>query len=325
MTKAQYKRAYAAVRKRGSVLKARAMRELKRAYKTAADQVAEVVRDAKARSLSELTIQARESIERQLEIGANIIRSKASDVIPKTIRQGTAAVTSIDAEYLEDLMPLYSDINKTGIRAVAALVNERVVISIVNRIFEDGYTLSDRVWRVGTDYRNQINSVISAGFAQGRDPVKIARDIQYYVRDGKTRLAQRYGPNLTRGTREWMQRIRKDVDYRALRLVRSELYMSFQQAALESGRANPGAEDWYDWILDPGRQDWGCECPDNAASGPYHYQDVPDYPHANCNCRVQPRLMDREQFISDLKSWTDGARVDYLDDWYNQYYLPANP
>jgi len=325
MTKLEYQKAYAAARRRGTILTRRGMREIKKAYRTAAAQVAEVVRDAKARSLSDLTIQARESIRQQLELGANGIRASASTVIPAAMRDGIESITDIDVEYLSDIMPEYTMITKAGIRAVAALVNERVLTYTINRLFQDGYALSERVWRLGTDYREQINQVISAGFAQGRDPVKIAKDIQIYTADGKLQLAKRYGPNLKSETREWMSRIHKKIDYRALRLVRSELYMSLQQAGLDSGRANPGAEDWYDWILEPNRQQWGCECPEYADGSPYHYQDVPDYPHSNCMCRVQVRLIDRKQFVSDLKRWADGENVDYIDQWHREYYLPANP
>lgn len=207
------------------------------------------------------------------------------------------------------------------------MVNERVVRSVINRMFADGYTLSERIWRVGSDYPTQINRVISSGFAQGRDPVKIAKDLQVYIRDGKPALAKRYGPDLTAGTKAWMRRIRGQVDYRALRLVRSELYMSLQEAGRESGRANPGATEVYDWILNAGRQIWNCACEDYAGGGPidggYDYHDVPSYPHPHCQCRTQARLRNHKQFTGDLKRWSRGESVDYLDEWNREFYVPA--
>jgi hypothetical protein len=307
------------------------MRELKNTYETAAGYASSALRDAEKRGLSQLTVQSQAALEQQLQRGANLISEAAGEAVPRTVRRGSSLITRIDQQYLTDvitgqrLLDLREDLGITaaGLRAVAAGVDDRVVAATINRIWQDGYSLSERVWRVGTDYQEQIKRVVSAGLAQGRDTVKLARDVEIYVRDGRRRLAQRYGPNLEVGTKRWLRRIRGSVDYRALRLVRSELYASLQDAGRESGRANPAGQDWYDWILEPDRQQWNCECPDLADGSPYHYQDVPGYPHSNCQCRVQVQLRDSREFTTDLRRWAQGEQVDYIDAWYREFYLPA--
>lgn len=331
MTRREYQRAYARARRRGALLTRAAMRELRQTYIDAAALVSESVRRAELRGLSELTIQSRRAIQEQLEAGADLIRGQVGLVVPNTVRRGSTMISGIDEQYLIDAVsgqglldtrqPL--PVDAVGIRYVFAAVNDRVVSQTINRVWQDGYTLSTRVWNTGVDYQNQINRVISAGFAQGRDPVRIARDIEVYTADGKRQLAKRYGPNLERGTKQWLRRIRQDVDYRALRLVRSELYASLQAAGRESGLSNPAGNDLYDWILEPNRQQWGCECPALADGGPYHYQDVPSYPHSNCGCRVQVQLRDGNEFQRDLERWAGGESVDYLDTWYRDIYIPA--
>jgi len=323
MTKQEYNAAYSAARRKAGRLTAAGMRELKTTYEKAGEDVARVVRDAKARSLSDLTIQSREGIRKQLEDGANNIRNDLDNMLNKQMRRASKTITDIDAKYLKEALPTGINITAAGIESVSAIVNERVVRSVINRIFSDGYTLSERIWRAGSDYPVQMNRVLAAGFAQGRDPVKIAKDMEVYIADGKRKLAERYGPNLRSGTKQWVKRIRGKVDYRALRLVRSELYMSLQEAGRESGRANPGAMDQYDWILNPGRQQWGCVCPDNAAGSPYTYQNVPSYPHPHCACRTQARLRKRKTFVNDLKKWSRGQDVEYLDQWNREFYVPA--
>lgn len=323
MTKAEYQKAYVAARKRAGRLTTDGLRELKSTYEEAARQLAEIVRDAKARLLSDLTIQTREAMRRQMEAGANNIRSHLDNILPARIRNMSEYVSSIDEKLLSDALPVGIGINKAGVQAVSQMVNERVLRSVINRIFQDGYTLSERIWKVGSDYPIQMKRVISAGFAQGRDPVKIAKDLQVYIDDGKVALAKRYGPDLEAGTKQWLKRIRGQVDYRALRLVRSELYMSLQEAGRESGRANPGATNLYDWILNAGRQDWGCVCPDLAAGSPYEYNQVPGFPHPNCQCRTQARLRDHDTFVNDLKRWSRGEDVDYLNEWNREFYVPA--
>lgn len=324
MTQAEYRKAYARARRSVFNLTRKVMKELKLVYVAAGEQVATVVRDAELRDLSPLTINSRTAVQQQLEQGANAIRNQIANNLPVSIRDSSNIVSKIDKRYMTDLLPVGRGVDAAGIAAVAEIVNEKVVLSVVNRVFTDGYTFSDRIWLVGTDYRTNINRVISTGYAQGRDPVKIAKDIQIYIDDGKIKLAKRYGPNLNADSKRFFRRVRGKVDYRALRLVRSELYMGLQDAGRESGRANPGGLDLFDWILNPNRQQWNCVCPDNAAGSPYSYNEVPPFAHPNDMCRVQVRLRNQGDFIKDLKKWGNGEEVDYIDQWYREYYVPAN-
>ena len=159
------------------------------------------------------------------------------------MKKTSGLIVAADINYLYEAIPKTEIVTKFGLDKMAVAINDLVFRATVNRLFDDGLGLSDRIWRVGIDYKTQISRVISAGFAQGRDPAKIARDIRGYIKEGKEYLAKSYGPKLKQGTREFFSRIRKSVDYRALRLVRSELYMSLQDAALLSGKANPGTKN----------------------------------------------------------------------------------
>jgi len=320
MTRKEFYKAYSAARKKTLRLSVRGINELKKIYNKAGDMVAEVIADVKARQLSDITLEAQTAISRQLELGANLIRGKMSENLSSMMRKAAGYVTGVDAQYLKTIMPGIRGVTSIGIDAVYAAVNERVVRSLVNRMFQDGYTLSDRIWRVGSDYRDNISRVIGSGFAQGRDPVKIARDIKGYIKGGKTYLAKSYGPRLKAGTHAWYSRIRKDIDYRAIRLVRSELYMSLQEAGKESGRANPGALDLYNWVLNPHRQQWNCVCPENARNGPYTYNNIPPFAHPNDMCRIEPVLRERDNFLYDLQSWANFEPVPYLDQWHSEFY-----
>ena len=193
------------------------------------------------------------------------------------------------------------------------------MINTFNRIYADGYTYSQRIWNVGIEYQNDIKRLISTDLALNRDLVETAKDLQAYVK-GKPQLAKRWG-DLIEGNKALFRRLR-NVDYRALRLVRSELYASLQSVSALSGAVNPGCSGWYDWI----RQstiDWGCNCPDNAAGSPYMLNDLPGYDHPNCYCIIRPRLRNRKGFVNDLTNWSNGASVDYIDDWYYNYYQYA--
>jgi hypothetical protein len=244
-----------------------------------------------------------------------------NNTVPGAVEKTAKRITDIDVDYTIGALENIDIIDPVRIREMGVAVNSDMVAALQTRIWQDGYTFSHRVWRVGTEYQKQIKRVVSAGLAQGRDPVEIARDIEVYVRDGKQKMASRWGPDLEQGTKRWLKRIRKNVDYNAMRLVRSELYQSLQDTGRESGRINPAAYDQYDWIMEQARQHWSCLCPEYSDGSPYTYETVPSMPHPNCRCRVQPRLRSDRNFQKDLKQWVGGKRVPYIDQWYSEIYL----
>lgn len=321
MTKDEYARLYRQARKSFPKLTHEAMTELKRIYIKAGKLAAAEVRKAELAGLSDLTIKSWQNISRQLEEGARLITAKLEAKIYDTSMLGVSKTSAINEEYLIDAFENVETfkITQTGIKNLFISVNNRVVSSIASRVYQDGYTFSERIWNAGLDYQKQIKDVITTGLAQNRDLIKIAKDLQVYIADGKIALAKRYG-KLKRGTSVFMRRIGNKVDYRALRLVRSELYQSLQIASIEQGRTNPACTKMYDWVLSSGRQHWNCACEDIAGSSPYILQDVPGYPHPNCACSVRPKLMDSREFIADLKRWANYEPVEYLDKWYRQDY-----
>lgn len=325
MTSDEYNRLYARARRRAGVLTRRAMVEIKTAYLEAADNVAAVVRDAQKRGLSAFTAGSQAAIEDQLREGARIIQGQLDEVVPNTIRNTSANVSGVDTEYLVQAAE-GTGLSATAIRNIGTRINEQLVRIVNQRIWEDGVTFSQRVWEAGKDFQTQSKRVLSIGLSEGRDAVLIAEDLQQYVADGKKRLVQRYGPDLQPGSRALLRRVRRNIDYRALRLVRSEQYAALQEAGRLSGRMNPAALDLYDFVLEPTRQHWNCACPDLAAGGPYKFTDVPGYPHPNCRCRVQARLMDGAQFNQDIRAWAQGQPIPYIQDWFDNYYnSPLTP
>jgi len=319
MTKAEYNRLYSEARKVFPRITLASMRILKRSYIEAAKQLSEKILQAQKKGLSEITTQSWASIEAQLTESAAELQIAIDARVKSAVRVAAPRFSRIHERYLFDVIKESGGkITHAGITNMFVALNKRVVESVVNRIFQDGYTFSDRVWKAASAYGDSMKRLITSGLAQGRDLIEIAKDIQVYVRKDKAAIIKRYG-DLRAGTADFVKRIRGSVDYNALRLLRSELYASMQDAARWSGQYNPGCSGLYDWLRG-GTQDWGCECPAYADGGPYTLDSLPDYPHPNCLCRIQPRLRDYREFISNLQSWVAGGRVYYMDEWYKNYY-----
>ena len=323
MTKAEYIASYRAARKGAAKISAKAIIEIKQAYTTAGNLVAEQIRQAEMLGASQITQQSLARISEQLSQASQTVQEAITKQTPIAIGKVAQSVTSIDSDYvIESVKKAGISMESAKIINIGVGINKAIIANLTNRIWEDGYTFSERVWRVGEACRVDMNRVLSAGLAQGRDPIKIAQDLEKYISDGKQVLMKRYG-KLEAGTVEFAKRIPRNVDYRAVRLVRTELYRSLKETDVAAGLANPAAYDSFDWIMQAGRADWDCACPDYAHNSPYTAAQVPIQPHPNCQCYLQPRLRDNDDFVADLVRWSNGENVDYLDDWKANYYNGA--
>jgi len=320
MTRTEYETAYRSVRKATPRQIKTAMTQIKQAYTTAGEKVAEQLRVAELTGASDLTQQSWRQIELQLKAGVAGISESINVEAPIAVENTVSRISSVDEKWLSDANTKAGNVlSAVKIRNMYVKINEQLLTNMATRMFADGYTFSERVWRVGEAFPTDIKQVILSGLSQGRDPVKIADDLTTYIADGKVKLMKRYG-RLEAGTKEFAKRIPKNVDWRAMRLVRTELYASLKEAGVEAGKRNPGAYDLYDWIMQAGRADWDCACPDYAHNSPYTAEHVPIQPHPQCGCYTMPRLRDVDEFVDDLKRWSDGESVDYLDEWNDTYY-----
>lgn len=319
MTQTQYNSLYLKAKKELANLTADTLKKIRSVYISESKKVADEILKYKEKGLSNLTTDSLQNIYNQLQESAKKISDKLEDLLYTGIDKSSGNIAGIDEKYLIDLIGLTDGkLTKTGIENMFLMVNENAVKSMVARIYQDGYTFSERVWNVGKDYQNQLKDIISGGIASGRDVIDIAADLNGYVKEGKQKLITRWG-DFTEDSPGWMKRIRKDVYYPSLRLVRSELYSSLQDATKLSGQFNPACNGLYDWIR-TNQTDWRCDCPELEAGSPYTADNIPDYPHPSCLCRIQPRLRDRGEFSDDMVAWANGEDVDYIDDWYNEFY-----
>jgi hypothetical protein len=322
---ADYARRYRAARAEAARMGTAARRQLIEVYIKAAEEASAVVSSSLERGLSSLTVERWQVLAVKLLDVADSVAQGTETVAKALVGQAAPLFPEVDADFLASAARFTGadrKITREGLGRMVAGMSSRVVESMTTRLWSDGYTFSERIWGgegVRGDWLERMKMVIAAGVAQGRDPVKIAKDIQVYTADGKIALGKRWG-GLERGTAEFAKRIPGRLDWRAQRLVRSELSMSLQDAAVLAGEANPATTGEYDWVLQLGRQHWGCECEDLAAGGPYTAETIPTYPHSNCGCSVVPHLRDMIAFLADLKSWAKGGEVDYLDEWYKSEY-----
>lgn len=253
-------------------------------------------------------------IEAQITLEARRLADSLEGLTLESVRTGSDRFGRVHRAYIVEAFQ-GAGVPLDALRVEKALVriDDLVVRSVVNRVMDDGYRFSDRIWRSFDPYQNDMKRIVAEGFAAGRDAIDIAADLNAYTRDGQTALARRWG-EFTDESPRWLRRIPKQVDWRSLRIVRSELYMSLRDAEIQHGLFNPGVQDEWDWIRSTD-EDFGCACPENAANGPYKQNEIPDYPHPNCSCWLRPILRNEREFLDDIRRYGAGENVDYLVDF----------
>jgi hypothetical protein len=310
VTAAEYEKLYIAARGKWPKLVRSVMRELKIVYTDSADKIAAQLRAAAAAGRSALTIDMLADLQAQLMSAAEAIAARLQAEVPRIVTEGYAQYAKIDNAMISELMG--ATVSAAGLASMTVAVNNRLIANLLNRTWQDGYTFSERVFQVGGDYQEQIKRLVASGIAQGRGTIKIAKDIQDYVAKGRGGLPVEYG------NAKFGDVVAKKVDWRALRIARSELGASMQEASIEQGLNNPAALDLFDWVR-INTQIHDCECPALAAGSPYKAANVPARPHANCMCQLRPRLKDLNTVADDITRWHNGEHVEYLDEWAARY------
>jgi len=317
MNKQEFNALYKQARVHTAIIGLKSQKDVRKAYIKASEYAASLIADAKLRGLSAITLSYWQGVQAELQTALLELSKSIEATTVESVTKSSKVYSNITKEYL--LSTAISErITRDGIVRLSDRMNNRIVSNIINRFGSDGYTLSGRVWRNVNYYQKDIGEIVIRGTALGRDPVKIAKDIQVYTADGKIALAQRWA-NIEGSTQEWTKRIPGKVDWRAVRLVRSEQQMAIQAAGVQSGINNPATTGEYQWVLGPGSAP--CDVCSEYAQHTYTAENIPAYPHPACLCTIVPILRNKDDFINDLERFSQGESVDYIDQWYYSSYL----
>jgi hypothetical protein len=166
---------------------------------------------------------------------------------------------------------------------------------------EDGYRLSDRVWRGGRRMREEIDNTIRDAISKGQSAEQLARRLERYI--DPAHAPTRWSRN---GVHKRSIQRSPYAASSARRLARTEIMHAYGMATIESTRATPGSIG-IKWATS-GQHPAPDECDDNASRdgynlgrGVYPFDNVPRYPnHANCMCNLQPVMGSREDVLDAI-------------------------
>lgn len=327
MTKAEYQKAYVDLRKQFAGITLSAQIELKKTLLSAAGDTGEIIKKNIPAGLTVISATKWHDIESQLKVVATAIANKTDELTKGAAVSAWALMSDIDKTYILSAAK-DAGVMITGLQSAYASYQTTLINSISHSVY-NGVSYSTRIWGytnavgkvegVAGDYITRVKNIVYAGLEQGVDPVQIAKSLKNYINYGSSTYTQGVWQKLTPGAKDYIGRLGSaGADYRALRVVRTELYKGMQDAAVVSGEMNPACTGYYDWVLQSGRNDWPCECPSLAAGGPYPANAVPDYPHVLCSCVVRPVIRDRDSFVQSLKAYVNGEGNE-ISEWAGKY------
>jgi hypothetical protein len=138
-----------------------------------------------------------------------------------------------------DLYETYADSVVAGSGLPAAVLRGafdavplQAMQAVLNRMYGDGFTFSDRVWRISSAATAGVKDIVGSGVASGESAVKMAARLKQYLVDPSV------GPAWTTGIIPSVSG-RGTVNYQALRLARTEINNSYREAAVQANAANP--------------------------------------------------------------------------------------
>lgn len=179
-----------------------------------------------------------------------------------------------------------------GIIAGYASVPDDVVRKLVSgQIYNNGWSLSERVWDMTKTTQHDIYQVVAAGVAQNKGAYEIAKDLEDYVNPDKRK---QWNLKMSDGKRIY----KKQVDYCAQRLARTLVQHSYQQSVLEVTKNNPWCKH-YVWHANGSRVCPLCKARDGQI---YSYNDLP-LDHPNGMCVIEPSFESDNKIINDIADW----------------------
>lgn len=253
-----------------------------------------------------------ESLQRKYynELLAYIERNiqELNDEIIKQIAQGRKLAISVFTEHAKDNFEKisYGIWNATDIESMFTAINERAIIALATRTRAYGLKVSDRVWRISQDARRQLTQAIEDGIASGRDPRKVARDIQALLNPGvRTELRKETRKKFTAP---------KDVCMEAMRLAVTEMQHAAHEATIMSYYHMPTCEGFI-WKLSNNHP--VTDICDEYANKFFDKDMVPSKPHPWCRCYLVPKMKPPEYVREELRAWIANplSKPDY-EKWY---------
>ncbi len=232
----------------------------------------------------------------------------------KAISRGQKIAIDI---HKENAHSIFEDIargiwNYSEIEALFATVNERALLALATRTEAYGLKISDRVWKITADAREELKRAVEDAVATGKDPRKLAKEIQHLLNPGVS-------TPLRKETRKRLG-VSKDITMEAMRLAVTEMQNAGHEGAIGAYSLIPTCRGFY-WRLSNSHplEDICDVYAKHNGDGFWEKDEVPAKPHPWCRCYIVPAIEPPERLVQTMKKWiSNPLDVPVVEDWYQK-------
>lgn len=243
-----------------------------------------------------------------------IITQELNDETIKAISMGQKIAIDIHKENAQKIFEEISNgiWEQSEVEALFATVNERALLALANRTEAYGLKVSDRVWKLSADAREELKRALEDAVATGKDPRKLAKEIQHLLNPGV------WTP-LRKETRKRLG-VSKDVSMEAMRLAVTEMQNAGHEGAIASYSLLPTCKGFY-WKLSNSHpiEDICDVYAKHNGDGFWKKEEVPVKPHPWCRCYVVPVMEAPQDVVQKMKTWLNNPlAAPEIEGWYQQ-------
>lgn len=262
----------------------RQKREIRKLYNQWAREIRAMSNSMPSRDIGDIEKQRQlAQLYYQLKQGSRNISSE----LDKTVRQNVSNIADITVRVNNRWLNSLGFTNGS-LDLKFNPVKDTVVRNIITgNIYNQGYSLSDRIWNLEQSTMKDIYTVVAKGLAENKSMYEIAKDLEKYV-NPDARL-----PWYVYGKTPIHNRV---VDYNAQRLAKTLVQHAYQQAIIGCTKDNPLVKG-YLWHAAGGHP---CQLCQDRDGNIYSAETVP-LDHPNGECTIEP-IVDGNKNIIDLIS-----------------------
>lgn len=135
---------------------------------------------------------------------------------------------------------------ESDIHSAFSYVPDQIIRNIQSgNVYQDGWKLSDAIWKNTNKTQNIINDIVAKGTAQGKSAKEIAKDLQSFVKPQARKQSRKIEfINPRTGNKDTFSF--GSVDYNAQRLARTLISHAYQQSFKNVNENNPFVQE-YVW------------------------------------------------------------------------------
>lgn len=284
-------------------------KEIAALYQQWADEIGERANYYAHKSTASSVVSERQmrELQKMMEETSRQVSNEVYNDITRNIHTVADSVVRCNDEWLASL-----GFNPGTVDAIFNYVPDDIVRNIVSgQIYDNGWSLSSRIWSDNEDTMKQAYQIVAGGVAQNKSMYEIVKDLEKYVSPSAAKPWNLRAPD---GKKIYP----KDVDYNAQRLGRTLVQHGYQQSFVATTQKNPFITD-YIWISNGSRVCDFCM----EMNGKHFPKDDLPLDHPNGMCTMVPNVAD--DLTGQLADWFNSEDGTYpeIDEFASNFgYTP---